>query len=247
MLPDITIIIITYNRPDEIRKTVTALAEHMHYDGRLCVLIADDCTPGKYAHDVCVWTDENTSAFYSKTLSASPDTNSGWGANANNALRYAADIVLQIEDDYVLTRDIDLNPLVALLLAHPGIGLIRLDGIAGHRAVAHAAECNISVQLPDYRQGMTNPGMLYYWLLDNMSRETWLYSNRPHLKHRRFWEFYGQYPEGLKLGATEESYAHQVKDLMTAPNAPAIAVPMDLAVPAFDHIGVSYQHTEFDK
>lgn len=244
-LPKIAICIVTYNRPDEFRATVSALHHFMHYDGPITWHIADDSSPGSYGSDMRHWMQNLVG--WEVTLHKTP-SNVGWGANANHCLRGIREqIIVQIEDDYVLQRPINITPYVIMLLENAGVGLVRIDGIAGHRVMAHASEFDISKWMPDYRAGSgSNMGKLFYWRLDVTSRETWLYSNRPHIKHKRFIEHYGPYPEGLKLGATEELYAKQVKLGMTD-NAPQIAVPMELALPGFDHIGHSYQHTEFDK
>lgn len=243
-LPTVTAVIITYNRPKEIRRTLSGLWENLYYNGAFRFLIADDHTPGNYLSELEKWFRGNIPGEI-ETLST--PANAGWGANANYALAHVKDdIVLFLEDDYVLKSPIDITPYAALLMAHEGIGLVRLDGIGGHKIVAHVNETDISDYAPDYRQGMGLQGKLNYFLADRTSRETWLYSNRPHLKHRRFHGFYGEYPQGLKLGATEEYFAHKVKDNMSLPAAPAIAIPLD-ATGWWDHIGVSYQHSELDR
>lgn len=245
-LPPVTVLIITYNRRAELNQTLKALYNYLYYDGVIRYLIADDCTGGVYKEAV-LYDIQQFNHVQDKVEFISTPVNSGWGGNFNHAYSHVTDdFVLLIEDDYLCTHPIDISPFVALMLAHTGIGLVRLDGIAGHKAVCHVAESDIHDYLPHYRQGVSLPGKLNYFLLDNSSRETWLYSNRPHLKHRRFHDFYGLYPEGLKLGHTEESYAHHVKDMMLLENAPAIAVPLD-ATSYFDHIGKSYQWTEHDK
>lgn len=244
-LPNVTVLIITYNRRAELKQTLKALYNYLYYDGIIRYLIADDCTGGTYRDDVL--SDVGAARMSEETKFISTPHNSGWAGNFNHAYSHVTDdFVLLIEDDYIATENIDISPYVALMLAHTGIGLVRLDGIAGHKAVCHVNETDIGDYLPHYRQGASMPGKLNYFLLDNSSRETWLYSNRVHLKHRRFHDFYGMYPEGLRLGHTEESYAHHVKDMMLLENAPAIAVPLD-ATSYFDHIGKSYQWTEHDK
>lgn len=249
-LPPISVVVITYNRPDEIRRTLRALDNNMVYNGAINWIIADDCSPAPYSEDVLRWCPKNMHLEHYDTVRViTPPQNSGWGANANTALSQVdTDIVLVLEDDYVLTTPINLDPLVALLLENDRVGTVRLDGIAGHRVLAHHAECNVSVYCPNYAQGVAAPGMVHYWVLDNGSPELWLYSNRPALRHKRFFDYYGKYAEGLKLGATEEDYAHRVKDKMRddPDNAPWIVTPLD-ANSYFQHIGHSYQHSEHDK
>jgi glycosyltransferase involved in cell wall biosynthesis len=246
-LPTIAICLITYNRPIEARQTIAALRENLYYSGQLKFYIADDYSPKPYGDDLRAWVQTVYPGNYVKLCRTSQ--NVGWGANANNALYQISEpIVLQIEDDYTLQRPINITPYVLLLLEDVSVGLVRLDGIAGHRVTAHAMEFEVGKWLPDYKAGFGGASpRLHYWRLDARSLETWVYSHRPHLKHRRFHEAFGIYPEGLTLGATEESFAHVVKDAMLAGDAPGIAVPFELSLGNFEHIGVSYQHTEHDR
>lgn len=246
-LPALTIVIITYNRRAELKQTLQALYDNLYYDDeRITYLIADDCTPGAYRDDVLH--DFKEINFLNERIEfLSTPQNSGWGSNSNHALSHVKDdVVLFLEDDRVLTEPLDISPYVALLMQHTGIGLVRLDGIGGHKTVLHTTETDISDYLPNYRQGMGAQGKLNYFLIDQNSPELWCYSNQPHLKHRRFHEWYGMYPEGLKLGQTEEIMAHTVKDGMKMPNAPALAVSLD-ATSKWDHIGRSFQGTEHDR
>jgi len=242
--PLISIVIITFRRPNEIRKTIASLGRHLLYpQNRLQWIIADDSSGGTYLDDL-----KNDLKFIPNLKVISTQTNSGWGANANNALAHCdGDFIYFQEDDYVLKKDIDLKAAIALMLVNLSVGLIRFDGIAGHRLLLHLAESDISEFYPEYRLGYGNMGKVNYMLLDRASRETWLYSNRPHLKRKSFHDFYGWYPVGLKLGETEETFAHTVKDGMERPDAPAIACMSGFVDRWFDDIGVSYQLTDWDK
>jgi hypothetical protein len=63
------------------------------------------------------------------------------------------------------------------------------------------------------------------------------------LRHRRWHDFLGLYPETLPLGKTEEAYAHRVLDKT---DAPGFAILPDGVPMAFDHIGHSRQGTDKD-
>lgn len=236
MYPPITIVIMTYERHNLLRQTLDKLHEHLFYSGKTQLLIADDASPTPYG-----------SAFEGLRIITTP-TNGGWGYNANFVMRHIkTNIVLHMEDDYWLEQFIDITPYVCLLDQYPDVGLVRLDGIAGHHVNAGAKEYKLKPM--GYQQSSGSlPDTMYGWSLDVASPETWLYSNRPHLKHQRFMTAVGEYPEGLKLGHTEESYAHMVKDYMRQTDNPLkIMVPMDLCLPHWSHVGKSYQHTEHDK
>lgn len=249
--PDVTLQICTFRRPKEIRLTIEALRTHVRYPGTLRWLVCDDASGGTYLEDLrrdypflqCVSTPPRKDDKPDPALH-------GWGNNVNNGLgKINTEFILFTEDDYVLQAPLDLTPLVALMLVNQSIGYARLDGIVGHRLTAHMAESDLSLLLPHYMQstGMALPGKCCYWLLDYRSQETWLYSNRPHFKHVRFHKYYGLYPTGRKLGATEEAFAHQVKDKLHEPGAPQIMTLPDWVVSHWQNIGVSFQHTQEDK
>jgi len=237
--PPITIIILTYNRPVEVRRTIDALYDYLSYEGELHWLIADNTSPGSYARDLKH--DYKGDKHFDVIQNPKGDRN--WASNANYALsQNTNDLTIMLEDDFVLKTPIDLSPLAALLITNPSLGLIRLGGVQGHTGLnVTMMEHDISLYLPQYRQGMGMLGRINYWQIDPHSSQLFCYSNHPQLKHRRFHVAHGLYVEGLGLGATEECFAHQVKDNLLFSSSPQIAVPLELAVTYFDHIGVTWR------
>lgn len=245
--PPLDIIIITYNRYADIQRTVDSLAHNLCYPlDKLRWLIADDATPGNYVARL-----KKLPLFQDIHAEFIPaEKNVGWGANANRALAYStAPIVYQQEDDYELIRPIDLRLGVALLLEKANVlGMLRYRGTAGDRVLFHQFEANIEPYIPGFREQMGQPGMLTYLQLDGHSPSAYLYSNGPHLKTRRFHEVYGLYPEGRRLGDTEETMAVRVKGMMqTEPDkCPGIAILPENVPMIYDHFGISFQHSEAD-
>jgi hypothetical protein len=180
----------------------------------------------------------------------------GWGKNANFGLSYIADelpdvkYIFQAEDDYLLTRELDLKAGVALLETMPHIGMLRYRGTSGDRVLMHQFTADIRALYGNFLESAgASAGFIAYQQFDSASPTAYIYSNGPHLKRAGvfgFHAFYGMYPEGLKLGITEESYAHHVKDLMKKPNAPGIAILPEFIPMWFDHIGESWQGSEHD-
>ena len=251
--PALSVGVITYNRPSEIRETLTALFNNLHYSGPLTYIIADDCSPGSYLSDLEAWVIERgTSPPGHDFRVLRTDSNVGWGGNANNLIRFAArqsGLLYMTEDDYVLTRPLDLDVGVSVLLSEPHLGMLRYRSTAGVPMIYRQHEANIERYLPDYREHEAFTQARANWLeLDPASDTLWLYSNGPHLKRYDFHEVYGLYPEGLKLGTTEEAYAHMVKDrLLTYSGALRIGVLPEWIPMHYRHIGKSYQLTEHDK
>lgn len=229
--PTITVLIITYDRPKEVREVIRALQENLSYPGELQWHLADDSSPDTYALDIL-----GDFPDLSFTHTVTPGR-SGWGINVNTGLR-AIDTpyVFQCEDDQVAQRPLDLERGVYVMEHVPAVGLVRYDGLEGHRLVLYTDE---TPKLDGYR--------VHFLRIDKAStlkrKTTHGYSNRPHLKCRAFHEFLGYYPEGLNLGSTETMYAHHV---MWNKGPPELVALSDGVVRAFKHIGKSRQLTEED-
>ena len=252
-LPHIAILAITYERDEELKTTLQALIDNLIYpNDHLHVIVSDDSSSGTKISSL-----KRTKAY--KTWGAKgvdfrvTDERSGWGKHVNGALEYIkeqypqVDYVFQIEDDYVLQRELDLRIGIALLETRPNIGMLRYRGTAGTHMLYHQFETDITAYgLPE-----NNPS---YLQIDNASQTLWIYSNGPHLKrirshnpnHPDFHAHYGLYVEGMTLGKTEENFAHRVKDGMKLGHAPAIAILPDWINMRFDHIGESFQGSEDD-
>jgi len=222
----LTVILVTYNRPVEIRRTLEALLKHLKFSGVLRWHLADDGTPGEYIPALL-------REYPELAWSATTTKRQGWGANVNKALNHPGmtDLIFLCEDDYVVQQDLDLDAGAALLHS-TDLGVIRYDGLAGH--------VGLSLRLCEAETAL---GRLTYLELDRLnSSHLNVYSNRPHLRHRRFHDCYGPYPENLSLGKTEESYAHRILDQA----GPGIAILPSGIPQAFDHIGHSRQGTQED-
>ncbi len=225
--PRVAIVIVTYNRPVEIRRTIKALKAYLSYDGLLAWHLADDQSPGRYVEKI-------RQDFPDLHFSASVTARRGWGGNVNEALkRCKTTYAFLCEDDYVAKRAINLSLGVALLEKEHKIGLVRYDGIEGH---------TLDLKLCTTK---TPTGDVAYATIEQSSPHLNIYSNRPHLKHLRFHGYYGRYPEGLPLGATEDAFAHHIKDNLG--EGPKLAVLADGMVRAFDHVGQSWKGSSYDK
>jgi len=251
--PDVTVVICTYNRPVEIRKTIDSMLKNLRYPPEhLLWLIADDGTVGDYPNDVCEYI---LARLPDADVSYTITERRGWGANVNKALKEAfgyADYVYFTEDDYLLLKPLDLRPYIAAMEVDQRIGLVRF-GIAGHSLTCGLHELDISDWIPDYQEndsnnGYSGVGKINMWYVDRISSRgpfsNYQYSNRPHLKHRRFHETYRLYPEGLTLGETEEAMNRQMMAEMNL--QPYITCPANWTLWHYDHCGQSRQGTRED-
>lgn len=253
--PEVTVLICTYDRFDLLLSNMQALADNIRYPAdKLKWVICDDSSPGGYAGKL----KKNKLVKSLKAEVISTEINSGWAANVNNGLVHVdTPYLFFIEDDYLTGAELPIDTGVALMEVKPGVGMVRYRGSAGTHVVLHQFEADISEWLPEHRDGYGLPGKLTYLQFDQGSPTPYVYSHGAHLKHRRFHEYYGLYPtvkmedgieRGLKLGETEETYAHSVKDGMKANpiDAPAIVIFPDFIPMWFDHVGESYQLTDKD-
>jgi hypothetical protein len=145
------------------------------------------------------------------------------GANLNNALQHATtDFYYQHDDDIWLLEPLSIDRHVKKLMDDETAGMIRLWGIGCH---------NIRARLDGE-----------YWRCDMQESEVYLISMRPHVKHRRFHDWYGLYPAGVPAGAAEEGMGYQAKAVhRDKGGGPDVLVPL-IGVP-FDNI---YQHVGVD-
>ena len=78
MTPGVTILIVTWNRPQEIRRVIERLKEKVSYP--VLWHLADDTSPGSYVADI-------VRDFPEFTYTITPGR-SGYGANVNLALSH---------------------------------------------------------------------------------------------------------------------------------------------------------------
>jgi len=222
--PAVTVLIVTWNRLEEIRRTINALQEYLIYPN-LAWHIADDNSPGDY---LPVLKADFPHLNFTDTIT----DRKGWGANVNLALRtITTNYIFSCEDDYVAFRSLDIEAGVELIELREKIGLVRYDGLSGHIGL------DLSVQ-----EAKTMGRLDYLQIVKDKSSHLNVYSHRPHLKHRRFHDSYGLYKEGVTLGECEENFAHRVK----SSDGPGLAILPDGIPRAFDHIGKSRQGTSLD-
>lgn len=183
--PALAILIVTYNRAEILRQTLSRLSQHLDYTGPRRVFVADDGstdgTPGMLMEE-----------FPDAVLITSDRV--GLGANANAGLRNAwafSDYVYQSQDDLWLQHHFDLHPHVERLMTDPTCGYVRLWGCGGHR----------------YKGNLEGNHWRVHW----DSEELYIPSDRPHVKHRRFHEVFGMYPEGRTTNETEDAWCWQCK------------------------------------
>lgn len=238
--PSLTVLINTFRRDKELSRTIEGLWRYLNYpQNSQKWVIADDCSGDEYNASYRIFMQDFNDLFFDARFTSTP-VNSGWGASANNAIQQiTTPYIFHLDDDFMLTRALNLVQGVALMEAVPTIGMIRYSALdCGERYTyqQHVIELD-GVKVP-------------YLILDKDSPSLYLYSQTPRLYGHRWFTRYGLFPEtGLTLGEAEEYYCHHVKDILQADDsAPQIAVFPEWIRDGFtierEH---SWQFTEFDK
>jgi glycosyltransferase involved in cell wall biosynthesis len=197
MWPTVAVVVVTYQRRDVLVGTITRLREHLAYSGVLRFIVADDGS-----------TDGTHELLEQMDIEPVVTQRGGLGANTNAGLRAAwemTDYVFSTQDDMWLNCTLDLDRHVQKLQQDVSAGFVRLWGVAGHNYVARLDQ--------------------QYWRVRWDSPELYIPSDRPHLKHKRFWDAYGPYPEGRATGDTEEAFCHQCRAIWMQQGGPDVLIP----------------------
>ena len=214
--PPIAVIIPTRDRAEIVCNAIRSLKRNLSYAGELRWWLGID---GSDDTPVLV-----RAEFPDVGLVEAPRR--GLGANLNALIQAAqaagASLFYQQDDDCYLLKPFDLTPYADKLMADAGAGWIRFMWNGCH---------NFTADLDGQ-----------YWRVRWDSREHYIASNRIHLKHRRFHEWFGLYPEGVKTGETEDGWCHQVSDIARARGGPQVLIPLECdSEHGWDHVGHSFQ------
>lgn len=215
-MPQLSVLLPTYLRPKILVKTIKLLETNLQYSGKVQYLIGNDGDPLLDDFGALV------GDIHSPIIVLNQTTGS-LGANLNRLIHFSGDLMLQMDDDHWLIKPINIDKCVEKLYNDPRAGWIKLMGIGAHRYKADLEEI--------------------FWRIDWESPEVYIPSNRPHLKRKRFHEYFGYYIEGMKLGQTEENFCHRCIDLSRLNTEPYfVYIPLDLPTEsAWDHVGDSWQ------
>jgi len=158
----------------------------------------------------------------------------GYGRSYNLATNHVherSDLIMPIEDDWELSKPLNLEPLARAIEDSKGeIKCIRL-GYIGFTA--------------DLRGKFVWHGGNLYMLLDPNSPEVHVFAGHPRLETVEFERSIGTWPEGISAGATEWDVAHRWDSRV------GVVWPVDLSIPAsqevggalFGHIGTVTTHS----
>lgn len=213
---DVTIVFLTYERTPYALRTIESTRRNLK-GANFHWFVGDDGSSGDHLKAV-------ESALSGEQIIEISSFRHSYGASANRGWRAANEIgplTFWLEDDWELEREFDLSRYIKLLKSNLDIGMVRLGYL------------NINM----YGKSFGHEGSMY-WLL-NRAADSYVFTGHPSLRHRRFFDAYGNYPEGLKPGETELSMALQFRTSA----GPAIVWPAALGeYGVFGHIGTELSY-----
>jgi glycosyltransferase involved in cell wall biosynthesis len=246
--PELTVLVLTYKRPDAIRRTIESYREQSNYPlQNTRFLIADDCSGDGYTADLL-----NDPCLHGVrvTTSVTP-ANSGFGANANRALaQVQTPYVYFTEDDWVAEYRLDIKRAIAIMEIERTIAVMRMSGPSGTDVTLRSHETDISARLPNYMDGngFILAGRASWFSIGSDSPTLYTYSNRPHIRRGDSLNTIGQFVEGKSIGYTEDSYAHMCKGKSSPLFNLHVACMPDYYMQRYQHIGHdSWQKSDVDK
>lgn len=212
--PPVIVLIITYRRLDLAIQTIRSVKTFLDYPN-VGFHIADDGSGQDYINTLC----KEIGGSYSITITDAE--RGGVGKNMNLGIAGClsrADLWLHLEDDWVLRQPLNLTSCVQLMSEDETIGMVRLGRMAGGITAESIGGAN-----------------KLWWKLVKGS-DTYVFSGNAALRHRRFFDAYGPYIEGLPPGQNELWYCNRFNSL----NGPSIVWPAWLSTgQTFFHIGDS--------
>jgi hypothetical protein len=217
MTEPINVVLLTYGngdaRTEYAIRTAQALVANIVYP-ELAFYIADDGS--NQAH-----IDAVLKCFEGHPVSGWHTIPNGtYGANVNKAYQATKDygrLTMYIEDDWVLRDRLDLYSYAAMLMEREDVGMVRLGYL----------NLNMRGTVFGHKDRL-------YWRLYR-DADSYVFTGHPSLRHSRFTEAVGMYPEGLNPGYTELTYGLQYRNSQS----PDIVWPVgdrEMWGP-FDHVG----------
>lgn len=220
--PGICIVMTTFLRTELALRTIQGVVDNLDYPKELRTwYIADDGSPVEHVDTLRKKLDENQETlcgYHNENYSQRPSCGIGW----NKALEFGhqtADIILWLEDDWVLETPLDIRPYIRLLLERDDVGMVTMRGLStGLRA-----------------EVVGHNGIHYWKVLRQVADSTMAYSGNPLLRHTRYLNFYGHFAIHCAPGDIEILYNRKY---IAAQRGPEIWRPASIgAWGCWGHIG----------
>jgi hypothetical protein len=209
--------LLTYDRFDVAKRTLESVAANLKHSGPIWMHIADDGSSQEYRDALL----DIAHKCYGENVSITNSERTGYGGNFNVAskmVHHIADVILPLEDDWQMVRELNVDPIVTVLRE-------------GHFNCVRMAYLGYLKDL----WGIFRHHEWLHWLeFAPNSPEQHVFTGGPRLETAEFEQAIGPWPENIDQGDTEIS-------VCTRPvSRQKVAWPVDLIKPGgdlFKHIG----------
>lgn len=107
----------THNRTEYFLRTIDSILKHLKFDGSIYIYVCDDRSSQNHIDSIVDYFTQNNFSDYE--IITCNDQHYGYGYVLNTALDKAyqySDVVLTMEDDWILLHEFNITPLVNFLL-----------------------------------------------------------------------------------------------------------------------------------
>ena len=213
----IVLCLFTFNRMREARLTLESAAKSLRASEDIWLHIADDGSSQEYRDELL----DLARSLYGERVSITNSARSGYGGNYNAAtqvIHYMADLILPLEDDWQLMRELDLDPIAKVLRA-------------GHFNCVRLGYIGYTKELRATLRWYEN----LHWLeFDSESPEKHIWTGGPRLETVAFQRNLGPWPDRMEQGQTELEVCGREESKI------GVAWPIDIISirgDAFSHVG----------
>ena len=189
-LPDVMVMMTTHNRTDTALATIESLVKHLKYPKLRWCICDDRSEKGHVARLADKFFELGVEDV---KICRTNDERWGLGASINNGLRACFDVgpvAFTTEDDWLLTKDLDITKWVKFLVEDTKAGVIRL-GVMWNRDTTKLSKYTDDL----YENQIVRPGTV-----------AWLINNQVGIRHRRLYDALGLYKENIEPDATEAEF-----------------------------------------
>ncbi len=227
MLPTLTLAMMTFRRPWYGLQTLSAIVQHIQYDGDLRYLIVDG---GSEQRDLDMY-EFMVKDYPHEFVNVA---NSDVADMLNNVANHSGEVWLTALDDFVPMQIMNLTHDVEFLLENEDVGHIRYGNMNGWDVPSQKVYAELR-----------NVYRVHYWVFDKArTTASTMWTMGFGMTHRRMWDAYG--PLAL-VGPHQPGYAeNQLNRMFMNKEGPTVAIPMrigqesDMKIPVYQpiaHIG----------
>ena len=217
----ITVAICTHNRTNVACAVIDSLIKNIKYKN-LKWCITDDRSENNHIDRLVKRFYKNN--IYDVTILKTNPEKYGLGASLNNALKYAwknGDLVLTVEDDWILERSLDLEYYSKILQEDCNLSMIRLAYL-------------------DDRHEVTEYNEKLYCI--GQSKYNYIFNNQCALRHKRIYDFLGYYKENCNSDEQEEDFKNRYNNKTFYGKYYKVLFPKDVKPGTFDDKSLYFIH-----